>query len=133
MTANGSAKAKAARFETMLGARVQRPMDAVEEHHGGCPEDTPLTRGTVILIAAVYCRFAPRPDSDSGTRYPIPGSAVLTEVESADGWPAEPGDERFVGLPRAAKTLTTAITGRKLHQASPALIKHSTRFAFQLG
>lgn len=84
-------------FETMLGARLQRPVDAVEEHHGGVPEDTPPTRGTVVLIAAVHCRYGPRPGSDSRTSYPIPGSGVLTEVESADGWIADCGDERFVG------------------------------------
>jgi hypothetical protein len=28
---------------------------------------------------------------------PVPGSGVLTYLESADGWTADRGDERFAG------------------------------------
>jgi Family of unknown function (DUF6578) len=84
-------------FETMLGPRARRTVEAAEEHHGGVPEDTLPTRGTVTLIAAVHCHYAPRPGSDSRTSHPVPGSGVLTEVESADGWTADRGEERFVG------------------------------------
>jgi hypothetical protein len=64
--------------ETMLGADTQETVDAVEEHHGGVPEDTVPTRGTVIRISAVHCRCAPRPGSDSRTSCQVPGSGALT-------------------------------------------------------
>lgn len=41
------------RFAAMLGPFVRRTVEAAEEHHGGVPEDTPPTTGTVTLIAAV--------------------------------------------------------------------------------
>jgi hypothetical protein len=84
-------------FEAMLGPNAEQTVDMVEEHHGGVPEDMIPTWGTVTRIAAVHCRYAPRPGSDSWTSYPVPGSGVLTDVESADGWTADRGDERFVG------------------------------------
>jgi hypothetical protein len=52
---------------TMLGVQLQRPVDAAEEHHGGVPEDTVPTKGKVVSIAAIHCRYAPQPDSGSGT------------------------------------------------------------------
>lgn len=82
-------------YEAILGA--QQTVDAAEEHHGGVPEDTAPTRGTVTYIAAVHCRYAPRPGSESRTVYPVAGSGVLTNIDSADGWTADRGDERFVG------------------------------------
>jgi hypothetical protein len=72
-------------------------VDAAEEHHGGVPEDAEPTQGTVTGIAAVHCRFVSASGRDSGTFYPVQGSGVLTEIESADGWTADRGDERFVG------------------------------------
>jgi hypothetical protein len=84
-------------LEAVLGADAQRTVDAAEEHHGGVPEDTAPTRGTVTAIAAVHCRYAARPRSDPHTSYPVPGSGVLTDVESADGWTPDRGDEQFVG------------------------------------
>jgi hypothetical protein len=84
-------------LEVMLGTRMQPGVDAVEDHHGGVPEGTAPTRGTVTRIAAVHCRYAPRPGSDSRTSYPVPGSGVLTYLESADGWTADRGAERFAG------------------------------------
>ncbi|MGO9216878.1 MAG: DUF6578 domain-containing protein [Streptosporangiaceae bacterium] len=47
-------------FAAMLGPFVRRTVEMEEEHHGGVPEDTPPTTGTVTLIAAVHCRYAPR-------------------------------------------------------------------------
>jgi len=82
-------------LEAMLGA--QQTVDAAEEHHGGIPEDTVPTRGTVTHIAAVHCRYAPTPGSESRTLYPVAGSGVLTNIDSADGWTADRGDEQFVG------------------------------------
>ena len=83
-------------MDTMLGMHAQQTVDAAE-HHGGVPEETIPTRGTVTHIVAVHCRYAPRASSGSRTVYPVAGSAVLTDIESADGWTADRGDERFVG------------------------------------
>ncbi|HEV2377795.1 MAG TPA: DUF6578 domain-containing protein, partial [Streptosporangiaceae bacterium] len=83
--------------EAVLGADAQCTVDAAEEHHGGVPEDTAPTRGRVTCIAAVHCRYAPGPGSDSPISYPVPDSGVLTEVESADGWTADRGDEQSAG------------------------------------
>ena len=47
-------------FAAMLGPFVRWNRAGGEEHHGGVPEDTPPTTGTVTLIAAVHCRYAPR-------------------------------------------------------------------------
>lgn len=84
-------------LEAVLGANGLRAVDAAEEHHGGIPEDTAPTQGTVTRIAAVHCRHAPRPGSDSRATYPVPGSGVLAYTEAADGWVADRGDQRFVG------------------------------------
>jgi hypothetical protein len=84
-------------LQAVLGANRQQTVDAAEEHHGGVPEDTVPTEGTVIWIAAVHCRFAPKPSGDSRTLYPVPDSGTLTEVDSADGWTADRGDEKFTG------------------------------------
>lgn len=81
----------------VLGTNALRAVDAAEEHHGRIPEDTAPTKGTVTRIAAVHCRQAPRPGSDSRSTYPVPGSGVLTNTEAADGWVADRGDQRFVG------------------------------------
>src|SRR6185437_15279732 len=54
-------------LEVMLGTHRQPGVDAVEDHHGGVPEGTAPTRGTVTRITAVHCRYAPRHGSDSHT------------------------------------------------------------------
>jgi hypothetical protein len=84
-------------LNAMLGADARQSVDAAEEHHGGLPADTMPTRGTVTRIAAVHCGYAPRPGSDSRTRYPVAGSGVLTELDSADGWTTDLGELNFVG------------------------------------
>ena len=84
-------------LEEMLGPQPHPAVDAVEDHHGRVPRGTPPTRGTVTRIAAVHCRYAPRPGSDSLTSYPVPGSGALTDLESADGRIADHGSERFAG------------------------------------
>jgi len=81
----------------MLGADTHVSIDAAEEHHGGLPEQTPATTGTISRITAVHCRYAPAPGQDTRTLYPVPGSAVLRELESADGWTPGYEDLQFVG------------------------------------
>jgi hypothetical protein len=81
----------------MLGPHAHPAADAAEEHHGGVPEDTVPTSGTVTGIAAVHCRFAAARPGDQRSLYPVPGSGNLTTVKSADGWTADRGDEKFMG------------------------------------
>lgn len=80
----------------VLGQETADSVDAAEEHHGGVAEDANPIAGTVASIAAVHCRYAPRPGLGSGL-YPVPGSGVLTELDAADGWTPERPDQRFVG------------------------------------
>ena len=84
-------------LDLMLGVQPHPAVDAAEDHHGRLPAHTEPTSGTVTRITAVHCRYAPRPGSDAATVYPVPGSGVLTDVESADGWVADRGNERFAG------------------------------------
>ena len=83
-------------LETVLGAEAARAVDAAEEHHGGVPEDTEPVSGTVTRISAVHCRYARQP-GDPRALHAVRGSAVLTDLKSADGWTADRGEERFAG------------------------------------
>ena len=83
-------------LQAVLGAAASLAVEGAEEHHRDIPEDTEPIRGAVTRIWAVHCRYAPRP-GDLRALYPVPGSGVLTDVESADGWIADRGEERFVG------------------------------------
>jgi uncharacterized protein DUF6578 len=80
----------------LLGPHAQPAADAAEDHHGGVPEGTVPTSGTVTGIAAVHCRFATAP-GDQRTLYPVPGSGSLTVVRSADGRTADRDDEKLMG------------------------------------
>ncbi len=84
-------------LQAVLGTERSPGVDGAEEHHGGIPEDTEPTRGVVTRIWAVHCRYAPRTAGDPRVLYPVPGSGVLTDVDSADGWIADRGKERFAG------------------------------------
>jgi hypothetical protein len=85
------------RLESMLGANEHVKVDAAEEHHGGLPPDTPRTRGTVARIRACHCRYEPSPGEDPRVLYPVPGSGVVSDLESADGWTPDRGGAKFVG------------------------------------
>ena len=63
-------------LEEMLSPHAQQTVDAAEEHHGGVPEDTPATLGTVTGIA-VHCRFEALPDSGAASFYPVQGSGGI--------------------------------------------------------
>jgi hypothetical protein len=78
----------------VLGYELAARLTHDEEHHGGLPVDAPLTAGIVRSIRAASCSFGPVPDSQH--LYPVTGSLVLVEKESADGWEPEDGDRRFV-------------------------------------
>jgi hypothetical protein len=83
-------------LQAVLGAEAAPGVDGAEEHHCGTPEGTEPTTGVVTRISAVHCRYAPRP-GDPRALYPVPGSGVLTDVDSADGRIVDRGEERFVG------------------------------------
>jgi hypothetical protein len=65
-----------------------------KEHHGGVPDGTPETAGTVT---AVHCRHAPSPGADARMPGPVRSSAVLTPVTQADGWTPDRDGLRFAG------------------------------------
>jgi hypothetical protein len=77
------ARANAKRLAQLLGSDVA--VDAAEEHHGGVPDGTPETAGTVTAISTVHCRSAPRAGGDQRVLHPVPSSTVLTPVTTADG------------------------------------------------
>jgi hypothetical protein len=81
----------------VLGAETAPGVGGAEEHHGGIPEDTEPTTGVVTRISAVHCRYALGPGGDPRVLCPVPGSGVLADVDLADGWIADRGEECFVG------------------------------------
>ena len=84
-------------LDRMLGPDARSRVDAAEDHHGQLPAGTPRTRGTVIGIRAVHCRYAAEPGGDERALYPVPGSGVVSDIESADGWTPDLAEARFVG------------------------------------
>lgn len=79
-------------LETVLSTDVQQTVGMAEEHHGGLPADTRQTTATVSRIRAVHCCYASRPGHDHRMLYPVSGSGVLSDLESADGWTSDCGD-----------------------------------------
>ena len=81
---------------SVLGDTVAKSITHLEDHHGGLPEESPVTVGTVTAIKAVYCRYAPGPDPLEKMLYPVNGSAVVRDRTEAKGW--EPKDDglRFI-------------------------------------
>jgi hypothetical protein len=82
---------------TVLGPDATMKVDAAEEHHGGAPDDAPVVEGLVRSIAAVHCRYAPRPGENPRMFHPVPGSGLVTEVSSADGWTRGQNGLEFAG------------------------------------
>jgi len=82
--------------QQVLGEPLAKTITHAEEHHGGLPDDAPVTSGTVTAIKAILCRYAAVPGRDDRTRYPVEGSAVVRDVSQADGWEREDGNLRFV-------------------------------------
>jgi hypothetical protein len=67
-------------LRAMLGAGAQHTADAAEEHHGGVLEGTAPPESRVTSIAAVHCRYAPRPGTDPRARYPVPARALVGAI-----------------------------------------------------
>jgi hypothetical protein len=84
-------------LEAALGPELAQSISHAEEHHGGVPEETPPVRARVLGIRCAHGRYAAVPGSNSRTLYPVPGSAVLTEVDRADGREAETSGLSFNG------------------------------------
>lgn len=68
----------------VLGPELAETVTHAEEHHGG--EGTSVVTGRVRSIQAVTHDAAPRPDQHPRMHYPVPGTAVLTEVAESDRW-----------------------------------------------
>jgi hypothetical protein len=77
-----------------LGSQVAWTLRAADPEFPTMPS---RPGGTVRHIAAVHCRLAPEPGSDSPAVGPVAGTGVLTDVGSADGWTEDRGDEHFIG------------------------------------
>ncbi|WP_454300993.1 DUF6578 domain-containing protein [Salana multivorans] len=83
----------------VLGDDLARHVTHAEEHHGGLPDDAPVTAGVVARIRAVSSRSGPDP-TDAGAspvHVPIPGTASVVDVSDADGWYPETDDLDFNG------------------------------------
>jgi hypothetical protein len=71
----------------------------VEEHHGGAPEDAPLTEGRVRRVLAVTFEHAPVPGAPRTFAW-VPGSGRTQVRWRVDGWESElhpDGTRRFAG------------------------------------
>ncbi|MGW5641967.1 DUF6578 domain-containing protein [Saccharopolyspora sp. NPDC003752] len=79
-----------------LGPELAQSVSHVESHHNEVPEEVSPVRARVLGIRRAYCRYAAAHGGDSHP-YPVPGSAVLTEVDRADGWEAEMSGLHFNG------------------------------------
>lgn len=81
---------------SVLGEQTAVTVDYAEEHHNDAVGSA-ATEAKVITITAVHCRYAPIPDGDPRTMYPVEGSAVLSPLESANGWTPDQDGLDFVG------------------------------------
>jgi hypothetical protein len=83
---------------SLLGESLASQVTHGEEHHGGLPEGTQATAGSVARIRAASSRFQPDPATPTENIYvPLPGTAVVVDVPAADGWFPETDGLRFNG------------------------------------
>jgi hypothetical protein len=81
-------------LEAMLSPQDAAAVTHREEHHDD--GEGPLTSGSVESIRAVYCRMAPPPDRPR-LFLPVPDSAVLVDVDSAEGYEPDRDELTFRG------------------------------------
>jgi hypothetical protein len=81
----------------VLGSGIASQIGFCEDHHGGLPEDAPVTRGKVRAIQAVRWRYEAGPGGSAKARYPVPGTAMLASAERADGRESQTGEACFAG------------------------------------
>lgn len=67
---------------SVLGPELAGTVTGSEDHHGAAAE---TVTGNVRSIRAVSYELAPRPGEDPRFLHRVPGTTVLTEVETADG------------------------------------------------
>jgi hypothetical protein len=79
---------------SLLPLDTARTVTGMEEHHGD--ENTRPVSGTVRSIRAVCHDMAPRPGENPRVLRPVPGTTVVIEVDTADGW-FETDRSEFVG------------------------------------
>lgn len=79
-------------FERVIGPTRAAELTATEERHDPSKNCTEIS-GRVESIESVLCQFAPK----DGIGYPVPGTAVTTSLDRADGWESEPDGLDFVG------------------------------------
>lgn len=79
----------------LLGAEEASRITHYEERHD-LPPTAYRSVGTVRAISAAFCRRAATTD-DPELLVPVPGSTLIEERTSADGWEAEHGDLYFEG------------------------------------
>jgi hypothetical protein len=82
---------------SVAGEELAKSIEYHEEHHGGLPEDAPVTRGRVAAICSVRCRYTQQPDGTGTMLVPVPGSAEVTPITYADGWENGAGEPEFMG------------------------------------
>ena len=81
--------------DMLFGPDLSVHVDREEDRHYVLTDlDTPETVGTVTAIRSVRVRYARDPE-DERVRFPVPGSAELTEVDRSDG--AEMRSKGFAG------------------------------------
>lgn len=71
-------------LEAALGTDLASRIAYAEDHHGGLPDETPVTRSKVLAIKTAHGRYAPL-TPDGKTLYPVAGSAVMRSVDRVDG------------------------------------------------
>ena len=71
----------------MAGEVLAITVTHAEEHHGGLPEDAPVTHGVVTRIRAVCCEYGPDPAGrDRRTLVAVPGTTVVSDLDEAGRW-----------------------------------------------
>lgn len=85
-------------LDAVLGQELSAEVTHGEDHHDSAPGPTALTKGIVRRIRAVNSAYGP-PAGDPSAKVlvPIPDTAQLYEVTSADGWFPEDGRLTFNG------------------------------------
>ncbi|MFF7392171.1 DUF6578 domain-containing protein [Streptomyces scabiei] len=92
-------------YANVVGSERADDIDFREEHHGqeeGCVP-TPVE---VLSIAEVHCRYEIPPGAKDNVNYPVPGTAALVPVNTADGWAQARPDVRFAGYLVTARRVT---------------------------
>ncbi len=59
-----------------------------EEHHGGLPDDAPITKGIVRSIRTLHTRYVAL-EGQQNELVPVSGSGTFAPKTYADGWEAE--------------------------------------------